>query len=250
MEKYDASNQMVPNLPTNTPLAFITFDVCESYPSISEQLLAKALDYASQFTAITPQDRHIILHAKKSLLYHNNSPWEKKKARDRFDVTMGSYDGAETCELIGACVDVLSLIAPKLNEGVGLYREDGLAVCSASPKQIEKTKQEICKVFKANNLSMTIEVNKKIVNFLDVTLDLTNQSFKPFIRPNNKILYAHRQSNDPPALLKNIPENINKRLSCISSTQQIFNEAIPPYQKALDESGYNFKLTHDPPNRV
>ena len=54
------------------------------------------------------------MHAKKSLLYHNNSPWEKKKTRDQFDVTMGSYDGAETCELIGAYM--LSLIAPKLKE--------------------------------------------------------------------------------------------------------------------------------------
>ena len=144
---------------------------------------------------------------------------------------------------------MLSLIAPKLKEGVGLYRDDGLAVCSATPKQIEKTKQEICKVFKANNLSITIEANKKIVNYLDVTLDLTNRSFKPFMKPNNKILYAvHRQSNHLPSLLKNIPENINKRLSSISSTQQVFNEAIPPYQKALDESGYNFKLTYDPPN--
>ena len=93
--------------------------------------------------------------------------------------------------------------------------------------------------------------NKKIVqivNFLDVMLDLTNRSFKPFMKPNNRILYVHCQSNHPPALLKNIPENINKRLSSISSTQQVFNEAIPPYQKALDESGYNFKLTYDPPN--
>ena len=84
------------NLPTNTPLAFITFDVCEFYLSISEHLLTKALDYATQFTTITPQDRHIIMHAKNSLLYHNNSPWEKKKTKDQFNVTMGSYDGAET----------------------------------------------------------------------------------------------------------------------------------------------------------
>ena len=234
------------NLPTNTPLAFITFDVCEFYPSISEQLLTKALDYATQFTAITPEDRHIILHAKKSLLYYSNSPWEKKKTKDQFDVTMGSYDGAETCDLIGAYM--LSLIAPKLKEGVGLYRDDGLAVCSASPQKIEKTKQEICKVFKANNLSITIEANKKIVNFLDVTWDLTNRSFKPFMKPNKKILYVHHQSNHPLALLKNIPENINKRLSSISSTQQVFKGAIPPYQKALDESRYNFKLTFHPPN--
>ena len=78
---------------------------------------------------------------------------------------------------------------------------------------------------------------------------VTSKKFtiKAFMEPNNKILYFHRQSNYPPALLKNIPQNINKRLSCISSNQQVFNEAIPPYQKALDESGYNFKLTYDPP---
>jgi len=40
--------------------AFITFDVCEFYPSISEELLMKALDYASKFTKITQQDRHIL----------------------------------------------------------------------------------------------------------------------------------------------------------------------------------------------
>ena len=56
----------------------------------------------------------------------------------------------------------------KLKEGFGLYRDDGLAVCSASPKQIKKTKQEIDKVFKAcYNLNITIEANKKIVHFLE-----------------------------------------------------------------------------------
>lgn len=189
MEKYDASNQLkwFQNLPTNnTSLALITFDVCQFYPSISEHLLTKALDHATQFTTISPQDRHIIMHAKKSLLYHNNSPWEKKKTRDQFHVTVGTYDGAETCEIIGAYM--LSLIAPKLKEGVlGLYRDDDLVVCSASPKQIQKTKQEICKAFKANDLNITIEANKKIVNFLDMTLDRTNRSFKPIMKPNNKI---------------------------------------------------------------
>ena len=56
---------------------FITFDVCDFYPSISEDLLLNALDYSSKFTTITPQDRHIIIHAKKSLLYHQNSLWTR-----------------------------------------------------------------------------------------------------------------------------------------------------------------------------
>ena len=46
-------------------------------------------------TTITPQDRHIIVQAKKSLLYYQNSPWTKKNTNDMFDVTMGSYYGAE-----------------------------------------------------------------------------------------------------------------------------------------------------------
>ena len=205
----------------------------------------KALDHASQFTAITQQDRKIIIHAKRSLLYHQSSPWTKKNTNNLFDVTMGSYDGAETCELIG--LYMLSLIAPKFKDEVGLYRDDGIAVCKATPKEIEKTKQEVCRVFQSNGLKITIDANKKIVNFLDVTFDLRNGSYKPYTKPNNRLIYVHQQSNHPPALLKNIPKNINQRLSNISSSREIFDEAIAPYQKALDESGYSHRLTYNPP---
>ena len=52
------------------------------------------------------------------------------------------------------------------------------------------------------------------------TLDLPSGSYKPYMKPNNKLLYVHQQSNHPPALKKNIPLNINKRLSNISSSNQ------------------------------
>ena len=44
-----------------------------------------------------------------------------------FDVTMSSYNGAETWELIGAYM--LSLIAPKFKNEVGRYRDDSVAIC-------------------------------------------------------------------------------------------------------------------------
>ncbi|KAK3740098.1 hypothetical protein QZH41_002818 [Actinostola sp. cb2023] len=157
---------------------------------------------------------------------------------------MGSYDGAETCELIG--LYILSLITPKLQDKIGLYRDDGLIVCKATPKEIENIKKQVTKIFKANDLKITIDANKKIVNFLDVTFNLTNGTYKPYMKPNNKLLYVHRQSNHPPTLLKNIPLNINKRLTNISSNQEVFNETVNPYQKALDESGYSHKLTFNP----
>ena len=66
-------------------------------------------------------------HAKKSLLHHQNSPRTKKNANNMFDVTMSSYNGAETWELIGAYM--LSLIAPKFKNEVGRYRDDSVAIC-------------------------------------------------------------------------------------------------------------------------
>ena len=141
---------------------------------------------------------------------------------------------------------MLSLIASKFKDEVGLYRDDGLAVCKATPKEIEKTKKEVCNVFKSKGLEITIDANKKIVHFLDVTFDLTDGSYKPYMKPNNKLSYVHQQSNHPPALLKNIPLNINKRLSNISSSKEVFDESIAPYQQALKESGYDHKLTYNP----
>ena len=80
-----------------------------------------------------------------------------------------------------------------------------------------------------------------------MNFNLTNGCYKPFMKPNNKLSYVHLQSNQPPALPKNIPFNINKRLTSISSSKGVFDESIAPYQKALTESGYDHKLTHNLP---
>ena len=75
--------------------SFICFDIVEFYPSISQDLLNKALDFASAYDNITNDERNIIIHAKNSILIHKQQAWQKK-GDTTFDVTMGSYDGAET----------------------------------------------------------------------------------------------------------------------------------------------------------
>ena len=95
-----------------------------------------------------------------------------------------------------------------------------------------------------NNLKITIEANKKIVNFLDVTLDLNNGEYMPYTKPNNTLQYVHAKSNHPPVVLRNLPAGVNKRLSEISSNEDMFNKATPMYQKALDQSGHIFKLKY------
>ena len=94
---------------------------------------------------------------------------------------------------------------------------------------------------------MTIETNAKVVNFLDVTLDLNTGIYKPFIKENDSPLYVNMKSNHPPTVLKNIPEGINNRISRISANKTVFDDAAPVYQEALTRSGYSFTLRYDPP---
>ena len=127
-----------------------------------------------------------------------------------------------------------------------MYRDDGLAICQKTPRQTELIKKEICKIFSDNGLKITIEANKKTVDFLDITLDLRSGTYKPFMKPNNVPLYVHKESNHPEPIIKNIPESINKRLSDISSNEAAFNKATPAYQEALRKSGYRYKLKYKP----
>ena len=48
------------------------FDIKDFYPSIKEDLLIEALEFAKQHVTIKPKDRETIFHARKSLLYNEN----------------------------------------------------------------------------------------------------------------------------------------------------------------------------------
>ena len=132
---------------------------------------------------------------------------------------MGSYDGAEICDKVG--LYMLSKLQ-NLNLNIGLYRDDGLATGFQTPRQLDIIKKKLCKIFKDNGLSITIQANLKVVNFLDVTLDLNTGLYKPFMKPNDIPVYVDMKSNHPPSILKNIPAAVNKRVSKIPANQKFF----------------------------
>ena len=103
----------------------------------------------------------------------------------------------------------------------------------------------MCKIFKHNSSQITIEANKKVVDFLDITLDLRTAIYKPYKKQNSNLTFIHKQSNHPPSIIKNLPKSINKRLSTYSKNAQIFNETCPPYTEALKNNGYNTNLPLD-----
>ncbi len=233
------------SIPNKNQYSFIAFDVVDFYPSISIELLNAALDFASNYDDITEEEREIIIHAKTSCLYNSGDYWGKRTSSDLFDVTMGSFDGAESCELVGCYL--LHLITTKHGNNFGLYRDDGLGIIKATAREIENIKKDLCSIFNKYGLKITIEANKKVVNFLDVTLNLSTGKYQPYSKPNNVPLYVHNKSNHPPSILRNIPLSINKRLTEISSDEESFQSTSPQYQQSLQSSGYNHKLKYQHP---
>ena len=211
------------NLNEKQTLYFISFDICSFYPSITEELLRKAIEHASKYTNISEDEKEVLFHTCKSLLFHKGEAWQKKGG-SLFDIGMGGYAGAEKCDLVG--LYLLSLLKQVIKE-VGLFRDDGLAVTSLTPFQNEKLKQDIIRIFKQEGLSITINVNFKFFEFLDVELNLNTGTHRPFIKPNNTILYVDANSNHPQSIKKNIALGVQKRLSLLSSNEAIFYLCSP-----------------------
>ena len=52
----------------------------------------------------------------------------------------------------------------------------------------------------------------KLVNYLDVTLSLNNSNYKSYHKPDNEILYIHKDSTHPLSIHNHIPRSIEKIL--------------------------------------
>ena len=143
-------------------------------------------------------------------------------------------DGAEVCDLTG--LYILSKINTvfKNQNNVGLYRDDGLGILrNLSGPKIERVRKKIIIIFKECKLSITTKTNFKVVQFLDIELDLINNTYRPYKIPNDNPMYINVNSNHPRIIIKQIPESINRRLSNLSSNEEVFLNNIQPYREAL-----------------
>ena len=113
------------------------------------------------------------------------------------------------------------------------------ATTGASPRDTKNIKKEICRIVNANGLHITIEANKQVINLLDVTFNLSQNTYQPYTKPNTTLEYVYHESNNPTITTKNIPGGINRRLSSLSSDKASYEQATPAYQKAPDDSALN-----------
>ena len=58
---------------------------------------------------------------------------------------------------------------------------------------------------------------------MDLTLNLANDTYRPFKKANELLLEISTSSNHPPQLIKQLPRSISERLSNDSSNEEIFN---------------------------
>ena len=114
---------------------------------------------------------------------------------------MGSFDWVVECELVGAL-----LLSQQSNiiksTDMGLYRYDSLIIIrNPNGPKLESYRKKIANELKQLGFKITIYTNLKIVNFLDVTLNLKKGTFEPYkkrmIHSSTYILVqsTHRQSS-------------------------------------------------------
>ena len=84
----------------------------------------------------------------------------------------------------------------------------------------KRIKKDFQKIFRENDLNIVSKCNLKIIDYLDVTLNLLNTTYKAFSKPNNEINYIHKESNHPPSIIKQVPFSIKSRLSNLSSSEK------------------------------
>ena len=107
---------------------------------------------------------------------------------------------------------------------------------------MDNLRKKLETLFSKHGLKITAETGMKTTDYLDVTLDLSDGSYKPFLKDEPIPPYVNRRSNHPPAVTKNLPSMIERRVWNRCSTKQIFETHKRDYEQALKNSGYEGKI--------
>ena len=217
-------------------------DIQSFYPEIGRQLLENSISWARQITQITDDEIELIFHCRRSFLFFDEEVFVKKDNAD-FSVEQGGLDSAEVSELVGLYIlHKVTSVLPK--EHVGIFRDDMLFLMKATRRgpgrSCELMGQRLSRLFNEwFNLRITWEANLQIVNYLDISLNFRDGSYRPYRKDDSVPVYIHKDSNHPPHIKKGLVKMISRRISDLSSSEEIFNQAAPIYNQALRNSGFD-----------
>ena len=83
---------------------------------------------------------------------------------------------------------------------------------------------------------------------MDVTLDLSNNTYKPFIKTDQYPSYINVNSNHPKTIIKQVPKAVNLRIGNLSANEKIFQESNKMYMDALKNSGFREEFIYQEEN--
>ena len=117
--------------------------------------------------------------------------------------------------------------------------DDGLAAYrNTSARSLDKARRFFSEILGELGLQITAHSNLKIVNYLDVTLNLSNGKYQLHRKPGNYPLHINAKSNYPSSIIKHLTASISNRISGLSCDSDEFNKASQIYNDVLKTSGY------------
>lgn len=149
---------------------FMQFVIEEVYPLISKDRLFKRINYTEGFVSIIDDKIKINMSSRKSLGFSGSDVWIKSDYAKGFAIT--SFKESKICEILY----ILRKLGKCGKDRIVQYRDEGLACFeNNSEPEVESIRKPFIKLFEIElNVNIVSRTNLKVVNFLDLTLNLFN----------------------------------------------------------------------------
>ena len=121
---------------------------------------------------------------------------------------MGCFHGTDVCELVGSYI-LKQLSQLFEHHSVGLRISDSLTILKGlSGPDAERVKKKPIILFNNCGLKIIIKANLHVLNFLDITLDLRNNTYELYRKQENHPFYVNNSTNHPKAILREFIKDI------------------------------------------
>ena len=74
-----------------------------------------------------------------------------------------------------------------------------------------------------------------------------NNAYRPYKKPSDNPMQINVNSNHPPSIIRQMPSSINRRLSNLSSDEEVFLNNIQSFREELKKSGFQDEFTYVEP---
>ena len=130
---------------------------------------------------------------------------------------ISAYERAEISELMGCLVlyNIDNIVDPNSH---GLYSDNSLIILDKStPRKFDNIRKKLHRLFDEFGFKLEIQTDLKIIDYLDIMLNLNNRTVSPFRKNNQNLHFVNMGSSHPNKVCKHIPNGIEYRISTNSS---------------------------------